>query len=98
MIGVLHELRRRRLALQEVSAAQRDLIAQSASVIAARGVVLDRAVAVARGAVTRPLVLGSMLALALVVGPRRVLGWAGRAATLFGLARQLATALRVIPR
>ena len=98
MIGVLHELRHRKLALQEDSAAQRDLIAQSASVLAARGVILDRAVAVARGAVTRPLVLGSLFALALAVGPRRILGWTARVATLFGLARQLTTALRAVSR
>ena len=98
MIGVLHELRRRRLALQEVSAAQRDLVAQSASVLAAKCVVLDRAVAVARSAVMRPLVLGSVLALALVVGPRKVLGWVTRGAALVGLARRLTAALRAVPR
>ena len=98
MIGVLHELERRRMALQECSSAQRSLIAESTAVLAARGMVLDRAVALARGIAARPLVFGSIAALAVVIGPRKVLGWAARAAAIYGLTRQLATALRGQPR
>lgn len=94
MIGLLHELAQRRTALQEHSAAQRAVIAQSSAALAARGAVVDRAVAVARGLAARPLLLGSLVALAYVVGPRKVLGWAARAAALYGLTRRLAAALR----
>ena len=94
MIGVLYELEQRRMALQERSSAQRALIAESTAALAARGRVLDRAVAVARGIAARPLVIGSIVALALVVGPRRILGWATRVTAIYGLTRQLAAALR----
>jgi hypothetical protein len=94
MIGVLHVLEQRRMALQERSSAQRILIAESTAALAARGMVLDRAVAVARGIAARPLVIGSIVALAVVVGPRRILGWTARATAFYGLTRQLAAALR----
>lgn len=86
------------MALQELSTAQRDRIAESSAALAARGVVLDRAVAVARGIAARPLVFGSAIALAFLVGPRRILGWAARAAAVYGLTRRLAAVLRGDPR
>lgn len=86
------------MALQERSGAQRLLIAETTAALAARGVVLDRAVAVARGIAARPLVFGSIVALAVAVGPRRILGWATRAAALYGLTRQLASTLSNLPR
>ena len=98
MIGVLHVLVQRRIALQERSSAQRALIAESTAALAARGRVLDRAVAVARGIAARPLVIGSIIALAVVVGPRRILGWTARATAFYGQTRQLAAALRDHPR
>ena len=98
MIGVLQVLEQRRMALQERSNAQRALIAESTAAFAARGMVLDRAVAVARGIAARPLVFGSIVALAVVVGPRRILRWAARAAAYYGLTRRLAAALRDLPR
>lgn len=98
MIGVLHELEQRRMALRGSSTAQRTRIAESSAALAARGVVLDRAVAVARGIAARPLVFGSVVALAVVVGPRKVLGWGARAAAVYGLTRRLAAALRERPR
>jgi hypothetical protein len=94
MIGVLHVLEQRRMALQERSSAQRALIAETTVALAARGMVLDRAVAVARGIAARPLVIGSIVALAVVFGPRRILGWTARATAFYGLTRQLAAALR----
>lgn len=98
MIGLLHELEQRRKALQERSGAQRALVAEMTVALAARGRVLDRAVAVVRGIAARPLVVASMVALAAVVGPRRLLAWAGRAAAFYGLTRRLAGALRAPPR
>ena len=98
MIGVLHELEQRRMALRERSSAQRILIAETAAALAARGMVLDRAVAVARGIAARPLVFSSIVALAVVVGPRKILGWAARGAAFYGLTRRLAVALRDHPR
>jgi len=98
MIGVAHVMEQRRIALQERSSAQRALIAESTAVLAARGMVLDRMVAVARGIAVRPLVLGSIVALVLVVGPLRILGWAARATPFYGLTRRLAAALRDRPR
>lgn len=98
MIGVLQVLEQRRMALQVRSSAQRILIAESTAALAARGLVLDRAVAVARGIAARPLVFGSMVALAVVAGPRKVLGWAARAAAFYGLTRRIAAALRDRPR
>ena len=86
------------MALQQRSTAQRSLIAESTAVLAARGMLLDRAVAFARGIAVRPLVFGSIVALAVVVGPRKLLGWAARVATFYGLTRQLAAALRDQPR
>jgi hypothetical protein len=98
MIGVLHVLEQRRIALQKRSSAQRALIAESTAALAARGMVLDRAVAVARGIAARPLIFGSIVALAAVVGPRRILGWVARGAAFYGLTRRLAAALRDHPR
>jgi hypothetical protein len=98
MIDMLPVLEQRRMALQERSTAQRALIAEATAALAARGVVLDRAVAVARGIAARPLVVGSVAALALAIGPRRFLAWAARAAAFYGLTRQLAAALRYLPR
>jgi hypothetical protein len=98
MIGVLQVLEQRRMALQERSSAQRILIAESTAALAARGMVLDRAVAVARGIAARPLIFGSIVALAAVVGPRRILGWVARGAAFYGLTRRLAAALRDHPR
>jgi hypothetical protein len=98
MIGVSHELEQRRMALQERSSAQRVLIAETTAALAARGMVLDRMVAVARGIAARPLVLGSIVALAVIVGPLRILGWAARATHFYGLTRRLAAALRDRPR
>ena len=98
MIGVLQVLEQRRMALQVRSSAQRILIAESTAALAAKGMVLDRAIAVARGIAARPLVIGSLVALAVVVGPRRILGWMARATAFYGLTRQLAAALRDDPR
>ena len=86
------------MALQERSGAQRALIAETTAALAAKGVVLDRAVTVARGIAARPLVFGSIVALAVAFGARRILGWAGRAVALYGLARQVAAALSESPR
>lgn len=94
MIGVLHELEQRRMALQERSSMKRILIAQSCMAIAARGAVLDRAYAVVRGTGVWPLVLGCLGAVAVVIGPRKVLGWTARAAAIYGVARRLAAVVR----
>jgi hypothetical protein len=98
MIDMLPVLEQRRMALQERSSVQRILIAEATAALAARGAVLDRAVAVARGIAARPLVVGSVVALALAIGPRRFLAWAARAVGFYGLTRQLAAALRNLPR
>ena len=94
MIGVLHELEQRRVALQERSSMKRILIAQSCMAIAARGAVLDRAYAVVRGTGVWPLVLGCLGGAALIMGPRKVLGWAARAAAFYGVTRRIASAVR----
>lgn len=94
MIGVLHELEQRRMALQERSSMKRILIAQSCMAIAARGAVLDRAYAVVRGTGVWPLVLGCLGAVAVVIGPRKLLGWTARAAAIYGVARRLAAVVR----
>jgi len=98
MIGVLHVLEQRRIALQERSNAQRAQIVESTAALAAGGMVLDRAVAVARGIAVRPLVVGSIIVLAVVVGPRKVLGWVARAAAFYDLTRRLGAVLRDDPR
>jgi hypothetical protein len=94
MIGVLHELEQRRMALQERSGMKRILIAQSCMAIAARGAILDWVYAVARGTGVWPLALGCLGAVALIIGPRKVLGWAARAAAFYGVARRLAAVVR----
>lgn len=86
------------MALQVRSSAQRILIAESTAALAPKGMVLDRAVAAVRGIAARPLVFGSIVVLAVVVGPRKVLGWAARAAAFYGLTRRIAAALRDHPR
>lgn len=91
---VLRELEERRESLQERSAARRAVIAQSSAALAARLGLLDRAVAVTRGLVGRPLLVGTTVALALLLGRRRVFGWIGRAVTIIGLVRGVAAALR----
>lgn len=98
MIDLLPVLEQRRVALQQRSRAQRILIADATAMLAARAVVLDRAVAVARSIAVRPLVVGAVAALALAIGPRRFLAWAARAVAFYGLTRQLAAALRSLPR
>ena len=97
MIGILHELEQRRLALRERSTMKRILIAQSCSAIAERGAVLDRVVAVARGITTWRLALGSVAVVAAIIGPRGMLRWAARAAAIYGLTRRLAAAVRNHP-
>jgi hypothetical protein len=98
MIGLLHEVEQRRIALQERSSAQRALIAESTAALASRGMLLDRAVAVARGIAARPLILGSIVAVAAIFGPRRILGLASSAAAFYGLTRRLGAVLRDHPR
>jgi hypothetical protein len=94
MIGVLHELEQRRMAVQKRSSMKRLLVAQSCMAIAARGAILDRAYAVARSTGAWPLVLGCLGAVALIVGPRKVLGWAARAAALYGVTRRIGVVVR----
>jgi hypothetical protein len=98
MIDLLPVLEQRRMALQERSNTQRNLIAEATAALAAKGVVLDRAIALARGIAMRPVVVGSVAALALAIGPRRLLAWAGRIVGFYGLTRQIAAALRSLPR
>jgi hypothetical protein len=98
MIDLLPVLEQRRIALQERSSAQRIRIVEATAALAAKGVVLDRAIALARGIAVRPVVVGSVAALALAIGPRRLLAWAGRIVGFYGLTRQIAAALRSLPR
>ena len=93
MMGVLRQARERRMALQEKSGARRALVAQSAVAIASRVAILDRAVAFARSAAARPLVIGSLVAVVVLVGPRRIFRWAMRGVLAYGTARRLAAAI-----
>ena len=85
MIGRLRELAQRKQALAARSAAQRAEIAAALQPVAGRLAALDRIVQAVR---RRPL-LFSVAALALVLlGPRRLLPWALRAAPFLALLRR----------
>jgi hypothetical protein len=51
----------------------------------------------ARGATAWRLPLGAVAAVAVIIGPRRVLRWVARAVAIYGLTRRLTAALWIHP-
>lgn len=90
MIAALRRIRARRLALQAECGARRKEVSRCAADVAARFVLLDRAVALARSSAARPWLVSGALVVALVVGPRRTARWATVGTLAWRLGRRLA--------
>ena len=85
MIGRLRELARRKQALAARSAAQRAALAAALQPAASRLVMLDRIVQVVR---RRPFLFAAAAVALVLLGPRRLLPWALRAAPFIALLRR----------
>ena len=88
------ELASRRLALLAQSEAQRGKLAQTTREIEVRLRGVDHIISVARRFVAQPLLLVGGLAAIILVGPRRLLSWAGRGIVLISTGRRLLRRLR----
>jgi hypothetical protein len=88
------ELANRREALLAKSDAQREILAQTTREIEMRLHGVDHVISMARRFVARPLLLAGGLAVIMMLGPRRLLSWAGRAVVLLSTGRRLMRRLR----
>jgi hypothetical protein len=89
-----HDLAERRARLLLKSAAQRQQLGTLVRAIDSRIGAVDRGLTSARGFLKQPAILAGGAALALVVGPRRVLRLAGQAVLFFAAARRLLRLVR----
>ncbi len=87
-------LAQRRVALLAHSAAQRDALSQQVSQIEQRLASVDRTINVVRRYAAQPLLLAGGVALLVMIGPRRLLSWAGRSAVLLSAGRRMLRLMR----
>lgn len=87
-------LAHRRSALRARCAIQRIHLAETTQHIQARLGSIDRGIAVVRRYATRPLLIAGGLALLTLIGPRRVIRWAGRSAVLVTTGKRVMRLLR----
>jgi len=85
VIGMLRELAQRKQALAARSAAQRAAIAADLQPVAGRLAALDRIVQAVR---QRPFLFSAAAVALVLLGPRRLLPWALRAAPFIALLRR----------
>jgi hypothetical protein len=85
VIGRLRELARRKQALAARSAAQRATLAAALQPVASRLAMLDRIVQSVR---QRPVLVAAAAVALVLLGPRRLLPWALRAAPFIALLRR----------
>jgi hypothetical protein len=88
------ELKNRHRELLAKSAAQRGLLATSTRDIERRLRGLDHVIDITRRFVAQPVLLASALATVMLIGPKRLLSWAGRALVLVSTGRQLLKRVR----
>lgn len=88
------ELESRRRELLAKSAAQRGLLATSTRDIESRLRGLDHVIDLTRRFVAQPVLLASALTTVMLIGPKRLLSWAGRALVLFSTGRRLLRRMR----
>jgi hypothetical protein len=88
------ELEYRRRELLAKSAAQRKLLTSSAGEIESRLHGLDHVIHLARRFVAQPVLLASALTVVMLIGPKRLLSWAGRGLVLFSTGRRLLKRVR----
>lgn len=85
MIGSLRDLAQRKQALAARSAAQRAALTAALQPVAGRLAMLDRIVQVVR---QRPILFSAAAVALVLLGPRRLLPWALRAAPFIALLRR----------
>lgn len=83
------ELANRRRALLAQSDVQRGVLANSTRDIEQRLRGVDHVIDLAKRVVVQPMLLAGALTVVMMVGPRRLLRWAGRGLVLFSTGRKL---------
>jgi hypothetical protein len=82
-------LAQRRAALLAHCAVQRGDLSQKAAQIETRLASVDRTINIVRRYAAQPLLLAGGVALLVMIGPRRLLSWAGRSAVLLTASRRM---------
>jgi hypothetical protein len=85
----LEEITRRRMALQVRCEAQRAELAAVSAAIERQLAPIDQGIALVRRLLASPLTIIAAVAAIALIGPRRLIKWAGRAALLMTTYRQL---------
>jgi len=91
-------LAERRAALLAHCALQRGELSQRAQQIETRLASVDRAISIVRRYAAQPLLLVGGAALLIMVGPRRILRWAGRGAVFITAGKRVARLLPAMRR
>lgn len=87
-------LARRRNALRVHCAVQRGHLATTVQHIESRLGSIDRSIDIVRRLAGRPLLIVGGVALLVMIGPRRMISWAGRSAILFTTGQRVLRLLR----
>jgi hypothetical protein len=85
----LEEIRLKRQALQARCAAERQEFAMHGDILEARLYKVDRVYMIARRVASKPILIGVALAVAVFLGPARLLRWASRGMFLVSTVRRL---------
>jgi hypothetical protein len=89
-----HELAARRAALQDQCAMQRVHLAETAEIIESQLGGIDRGINAIRSLGRNPLLIAGGISLLVLIGPKRIMGWAGRGFMLVSTAKRLLPAAR----
>lgn len=87
-------LAQRRAALLAHSAVQRGELSQQVAQIESRLASVDHTINVVKRYAAQPLLLAGGVALLVMIGPRRLLSWAGRSAVLLSAGRRMLRLMR----
>ena len=88
------KLEQRRRALRSHCAAQRSHLAANVRHIESKLGGLDRGIDAVRRFAARPLLIAGGIALLTMIGPRRMVRWAGRGAMLFATSKRVLRLIR----
>jgi hypothetical protein len=83
------QLALRRETLRARSAVQRHHLAGTAAEIEHHLGGLDRGISVVRSVIRNPVLIAGAISLVVLIGPRRIVSWAGRGALLWSAARRM---------
>lgn len=83
------QLALRRESLRARSAVQRHHLGNTTAEIEEHLGGLDRGIGMVRSVVSNPVLIAAAISLVVLIGPRRLLGWAGRGALLWSAARRM---------